>query len=69
MAIFSPISAHTGEMRLNVIFDLAKILLTLAPTEVDPTLSNKVSPILISVTDSGFLLPNFCLTPNNLVSK
>lgn len=70
IAIFSPISAHTGEIKSNVIIALPpEICLTLAPTEVDPTFNKSVSSILISVTDSGFLLPNFCFTPKSLVNK
>jgi len=42
---------------------------TVAPTEVEPTFKRRVSPSLISVTDSGFLLPSFCFTPNSLVSR
>lgn len=55
IAIFSPTSAHTGEIKSKEIIDRPPVIeVTLAPTVVEPTFKRRVSPILMSVTDSGF---------------
>ena len=52
IAIFSPISVQTGSNKSNVIISLLfpETKTTLPPTAVDPTLTSKVSPFLISCT-------------------